>query len=308
MSRTQLKAIFVALGVLVLAYAGTRLLGDRSGGSGGSDEIGGAVTADVARISIGGRAGGATTELTLSDQGWTVNGYPADSALVREAIAGLDTARVGRLVARSAVNHARLGVSEDSARLVEIGSSSNPVVRFHFGHRGREGRFVRFLDDEAVYVVPEASVGMLDRELDAWRNRLIAALDTSAISRIVVRRADESRETMLIRSEDAWAEDGVAADSATVAALLAAVGRLEAEGFPTDSVAFAADFDDPVAVLEVYDSDAVGAAPGLSLLFLAVPVTRAFLVRRADDPLVYGLSEGAAEVLLPPRPRLFPEG
>ena len=85
------------------------------------------------------------------------------------------------------------------------------------------------------------------------------------------------------------------------------MAELSADGFPSDSVAFAVDFEQPVAVLEIHDSDIVGAPPVLSLLFLTAPDARDFLVRRADSPLVYRLSAARVEDLLPARARLFPE-
>jgi len=92
-----------------------------------------------------------------------------------------------------------------------------------------------------------------------------------------------------------------------VDALLGESSNLTATGFPSDSVAFAADFGSPVAVLEMFDSSELGAAPALSLLFLTAPDTRGFLVRRAEDPLAYRISATQAERLLPTRAMLLPE-
>jgi hypothetical protein len=311
MSRMQLKAIFAVLGTLLLVYAGIRLLGGTDGRVGAGRDLGALIGPEVDLIRVSGPETGADVELSRDGNEWTVNGYPADTALVREALAGLDTARVGRLAARSAANHARLGVANDSSRLVEIGPASDPALGFHLGNRGRDGRFVRFAGEDEVYVVPEASVGMLDREADEWRDRQIAALDTSRVIGITVERRDEAERAVLERtvSEDGastWIENGVAADSGAVENVLSAVADLRADGFPSDSVAFAADFESPVARLELQDSEEVGAPPGLSLLFLTAPDAHDFLVRRSDDPLVYRLSVAQIERLLPSRDRLFP--
>lgn len=316
MTRGQVKTIFAVLGILVLAYAVTRLLGGGDGPPGGGLDLGARVEADVERISVQGGGTGPAVTLEREDGTWTVNGYPADTARVRQAIAGLDTARATRLVARSSANHARLGVADDSSCLVEIGPAAEPALRFHLGGRGREGRYVRLAGDDAVYVMPEAAVGFLDREAEDWRDRLIASLDTAVVSRIVVGRSDADREVVLVRAPadtadstaaTTWAEDGRIADSAVVRRLLEEVAGLRADGFPSDSVAFAADFEEPVAVLDLYASERVGAPPELSLLFLTAPASREFLVRRVDDPLVYVVSETRAEDLLPPAERLFPE-
>lgn len=312
MSRAQLKAIFAVLGALLLVYAGTRILGGGNGAPRPSRNLAVVPQADVELIRVGGVGTAATVELRRHDDGWTVNGYPADTARVHEILTGLDTARVARLAARSAANHARLGVAEDSARLVEIGRTSEPAVRFYLGSRGRDGRFVRFAGEDEVYVVLEASVGMLDRGVDDWRDRLVAALDTGSVIRITIERGDEAGRAVLAREEldtetSAWVENGAAADSVAVESLLRAVADLRADGFPSDSVAFAADFENPVAVLELYDSEEIGAPPALSLLFLTAPDAREFLVRRSDEPLVYRLSEARTDRLLPARSTLFPD-
>jgi hypothetical protein len=136
-------------------------------------------------------------------------------------------------------------------------------------------------------------------------------VDTSVVSRIAVRRNDEPAPLELSRaigaSDVSWSLEGSTADSATVDALLGESANLTATGFPSDSVAFAADFGSPVAVLEMFDSSELGAAPALSLLFLTAPDTRGFLVRRADDPLAYRISATQAERLLPTRAMLLPE-
>ncbi len=310
MSSRRLKAIFAVLAVLVLAYAAVRLLsGDRR--QSGGDDIETAVRDGFALVRVVGPEAGDSVRLEESDGGWTVNGYPADTALLRQLSEGLDTARVGRLVARSATNHGRLGIGEDAARRVEIGPADDPAVTFLLGGGGPDGRYIRFPPSDEVFAVPAASVRLLGRSEEEWRNRIVAAVDTSVVSRIEVRRNDESATILMARvigdPAAPWSLDGATADTAAVEALLRESANLMATGFPTDSVAFAVDFGDPVAVLEMFDSDEPGAAPALSLLFLTSPDSRDFLVRRADDPLAYRIAAAQAERLLPTRAMLLAE-
>ena len=310
MSRNQVAKIFLVLGLLVLAYAAVRLVGGDGQRSSGGRDIGAAVTADVDLIRVTG-PGEQSVELARDGDGWTVNGYPADTVLVGAASSGMDTARMGRLVARSATNHARLGVADDSTRLVEVVPTSGPAISFLLGGRGLEGRYVRFPGENDVFVVANESVATLDGTVEEWRDRIVAAVDTASVTRILVQRSDEG-QTALARTEAdsatvEWIGDGEAADAVVVGTLLESVAELSADGFPSDSVAFAVDFEQPAAVLDVYGSDVVGAPPVLSLLFLTAPDARDFLVRRADNPLVYRLSAARVEDLLPSRARLFPE-
>lgn len=313
MSRGQLKVIFLTLGVLLIVYAGVRLMGgnERRSGPRGHD-IGDSVEADVGQIRISGGKTDVPLELLLTRDGWTVNGYPADEAQILDLIAGLDTARTSRLVARSPSNHASLGVAEEAARLIEIGPGADPVMSFYLGTRGAGGRYVRFVGENETYFVPGEVMDMLDRGLSDWRDRNLAAVDTATVTRIRVWRRDEGRETALTRpsggpAASGWSEEGIDADLATVQALLESVVDLQADGFPSDSVAFAADFANPAAVLELYVMEGMADAPELSLLFLTAPDAPDFLVRRADNPLAYRLSADRVAALLPARAQLFPD-
>ena len=310
MNQRQLKAIFGALAVLVLAYVAVQLLSGNGRRSGG-DDIVAAVRDGTSLVRVLGPGAEDSVRLEERDGEWTVNGYPADSALIRQLATGLDTALLGRLVARSASNHASLGVVEDSARRIEIGPQGDPDIAFFLGGGGPEGRYVRFPASDEVFAVPAASMRLLGNSAEEWRNRIVAEVDTSVVIRIEVRRNDEPTPVELSRavgnSAAFWSLDGASSDSAAVGALLRESANLTATGFPSDSVAFAVDFGSPVAVLEMFDSDELGTAPALSLLFLTAPDARDFLVRRAIDPLVYRISAAQAERLLPTRAMLLPE-
>jgi len=252
---------------------------------------------------------GDSVQLEEKDGAWTVNGYPADTALVRELVEGLDTARVGRLVARSATTHPRLGIEDESAWRIEIGRAGDPAVTFLLGGGGPDGRYARFPPSDEVFAVPTASVSLLTRSVDEWRDRIVVAADTSAIRRIAVRRNDQPAPVFLARgtgdSGASWTLDGSAADTAAVQALLREAANLTASGFPSDSVVFAVDFGSPDAVLEMFDSDSSDTPPAMSLLFLAARDAPDILVRRADTALTYRISVAQARRLLPLRGMLL---
>jgi len=237
MSSRQLKAIFGALVVLVLAYAAVQFLSGNGHRSGGNDIVA-AVRDGISLVRILGPGAEDSVRLEEADGSWTVNGYPADSALVRQLSEGLDTAQIGRLVARSVTNHARLGVAEDSARRIKIGPAGAPYVEFLLGRGGPDGRYVRFPSSDEVFSIPAASMRLLAHSAEEWRNRIVAAVDTSLVSRIEVRRNDEPAPLELSRaigdSAVSWSLGGAAADSATVDALLGESANLTATGFPSD--------------------------------------------------------------------------
>lgn len=310
MRAAHLKRIFGVLAVLLLSYGAVRWL---SRGSSAPDDfrIPAVVAGGVELVRVLGPEDGDSLRLESAGGLWTVNGYPADTAQIGRLLSGLDSARVGRLVARSASNHERLGVTEGLARRVEIGPAVEPTLTFLLGKAGADGRFVRFPPSEEVYAVPASSVRLLTRTAEDWRSRVVAEADTGALIRIVVHRDDQPAPATLVRSpgpaggDAGWSLDGATVGSGVVASLLEEAGQLVATGFPTDSIAFAVDFSQPVARLELYESDGPGAAPSLSLLFLTAPDAPEFLVRRADDPLAYRISAAQAERLLPTRELLL---
>lgn len=310
MSSRQLKTIFAVLTVLVLAYATVRLLSGDDRRSGG-DDIVAAVQDGFSLVRALGPGAEDSVRLEEVDGSWTVNGYPADTSLIRQLTDGLDTAHVGRLVARSATNHARLGIEDDLAWRIEIGPPGDPDITFLLGGGGTDGRYARFPPSDEVFAVPVASVYLLGRSVEEWRSRIVASVDTSVVNRIAVHRNDEAASVLLARvigdSAARWSLEGATVDTAVVDALLRESANLTATGFPSDSVTFAVDFDSPSALLEMFDSDEPGAVPALSLLLLTAPDARDFLVRRADDPLVYRISSPQAERLVPTRAMLLPE-
>jgi hypothetical protein len=301
--------IFGALGVLLAVYLGVQLSGSGTRPAGDGPRLGASVPADLALIRASGPGGTDTVRLERRADGWTVNGYPADTSLLRRGLTDMEAAAAGRLVARSPSNHARLGVAEGGSRLVEIGTEAAPSIAFHLGGSGREGRYIRLPGEPAVYVVAAEAVGWLDRTEDEWRDKTITAVDTGSVRKLVVRRRSEEFAVTLVEADSAtrWMIDDAVADSATVARMLETVSDLRASGFPTDSLALAADFEHPDAVLDLYEgaeASAVGSVPSVSLVFVGLEESGDFLVRRADRPLMYRLSSWTVQRLVPARKRL----
>ncbi len=311
MSRRHLGIIFGSLGVLLLIYLGLQVVGSTERPAAGGPDIGAYVdtTADLVRITTAEPAD--SIRLQLKDGVWTVNGYPADTAIIRQALADLDTARTGRLVARSISNHERLGVAEGASRLVGVGLPEEPVLQFYLGDSGREGRYVRLPDSPEVYVVAAEAVRWFDRGLDDWRDRAIASVDTAAVAWYRIRRDSDELSVSRTRADSLarWSVDGAPADSALAGRVLETVADLRASGFPSDSQILAADFDRPFAVLDIFETQpgTTRAIPVLSLLFVLPDEPPNFLVRRADRPLMYTLSVSLTRQLLPEREELLGE-
>lgn len=259
--------------------------------------------AELALVRVSRPGDGDTVRLERGEAGWLVNGHPADSGRVAELLAALDTMAAGELVARNPRNHPRLGVDEAGGRRVEIRAPDGETLAFILGDRdpAADAHYAREPDAPEVYLLPGPVGGYLAREAEAWRDRTIAAVDTTRVREILVRR--DGQELVLRRDGERWMAGRGAADSATVASLLRLLAFLSATGFPSDSVAEAADFERPDGILSVFaeeEGDVTGRALVLSLRFLrGEEELDPWLVRRADERTVYQLADFTARQLLP---------
>ena len=308
MSGRQLGGIF---GVLALLLAALFFLRGRSDADPADGlDIGAMVGGDVAYVLIN-PPNAEPIELVRRTGGWTVNGYPALDSLVDATLAHLDTLRAGRLIARNPASHERMGLTGTAAVRVRVGPAGEPEADFLIGDAGIDGRFVRLPDADAAYVLPHAAMGPLAAPERSWRDFSVIRADTAALRRIVVRQGDEvTAELSRAGGEGAgWsvygaATDGAAADTAAMRVYLETLADLQATGFPADSFVYAADFDDPMAVVELYTGEDGVAGPDAALLFSTGLDHPDVLVRRAADPIVYAIERSVANLLTSSAERL----
>lgn len=302
MNRKHLYVVLAVLAFGLLLYAPT-LVRDAGWREGDAPRplLGGAPAPPVS-VRITGTAD--SLQLVRGEEGWRVNGRPADSAAVADFLDALLEARLGDLAARGPDDHVRLGVAEEGRR-VTIRTEEGEEAAFHVGQRASGGgRFVRRADEPEVYVLPGPVADLLTRSPEAWRERRIVTLDTAAVREITVRRGSE--ELTLARADGGWRVGDGPADSARVRELLAALSELQASGFPSDSVAAAADFSSPHAILNVFVVDpadpVIGRDLGASLRFArGAEEEDPWLVRRADEEHVFEIPAATARRLLPGR-------
>lgn len=312
MSTKGLRLIAVLLGVLILL---TLLrLGSRDDGRGTVDAGAGfslELVGDPIRVDIIQLALGDTIRLERDGERWAVDGHPADSTKVADLLPALAEARATELVARNPDNHEALGVSDVTGRRIELYTDAGGPVAFHLGNRdfGRGGYYVRYPAAVEVYRLDGPVGGYLGRDRDAWRDRLIAKLDTAALREILIRRGDG--EATLVRGEHGWRVGDLPADTSTVQDLLRMLATLSASSaFPSDAEATAADFWKPDGALDVFavgEGDITARSLVLSLrLVEAEGDGGKWLARRADERETYGLSAASVRRLLPERDRLLP--
>ncbi len=303
MNRKQLKWIAGLLGLAVLLYLPSALRDDEGRGTVASaDGFRFELVDPVTRVDILTLESGDTIRLERTPEGWTVDGYVADSAKVAQLLETIPSLASGDLVARNPSNHGALGVSDSTGRRVEVYTQAGGPLAFHLGNRdlAADGYFVRMPRSDPVFRLQSPAAGYLSRDRDGWRRRIIAEVDTGRVREAILKRG--AREAVLRRTEAGWRLGRSAADSATVSRMLQLLAALNATGFATDEEAATSDFAAPDAELDVFaeaEGDVTGRRLVLSLRLIEDEEDASWLVRPADGSEVYRLSAFTVGRLLP---------
>jgi hypothetical protein len=234
MSEKSLKKILVTLAVLVALWGVSSLLSGRGGGSSAAD--GGVAAAldgldgtNVESVHIEGPL--ATLTLERSGGTWTANGYAADSVAVGRLWDALAGSEVSGVVATNPANHARMGVSADSAWAVRLTRSEGGTSSLLIGKNGPTypSTYARLPDRDIVVVVSGDLRSALARGIVAWRDKTIVRTDTAAVTRVII--AGDVGSTTLERPDGVWMVNGEVAAAVAVGNLMRELNLLVATGF-----------------------------------------------------------------------------
>ncbi|MEJ2217171.1 MAG: DUF4340 domain-containing protein [Gemmatimonadota bacterium] len=286
MSERSLKALIGAVLVLLLIYVGVNIASrHRPPKSKLGDDLAALKQDEVQKATL--IAPPDTVHLQHNGAGWTVNGYPADSAMAASLVSDLADAQVGNIASTNPANQARLGVSNDSARTVELDDAKGPVV----GKRGPgyTSTYVRLPGQNEVRVLDADLVSALNRHVDAWRNKLILKVDTSRVASLQVARHDTTYT--LARGDSSWTVDGKSAKTSAVQDLLGAVAGFRANGFAPDTAQLGAPVRSVVAL------DAKGDTLA-DLTFAAGPGSN-LRVKSAAKPTLFEVESWQADRIAP---------
>jgi len=232
MSARQLKLIAIGLAVLLVLWGTTELF------SRGSDTVTGSLAlpplapADVDTITITQRADSIVLA-KQSSSGWTVNGHRAALDGVNQLLQALKDTIRPELVAEDSASFGRLTVDSAAGRWLRIRGGGKPRLQLIVGARGSDYQsvYVRRPGDSHVYLWRGQLATLVDRGVDDWRDKRIAALTTDSVGTLEVERGKD-RYT-LKRAGTAWTVSGRAADSAVVARYLERLRSIMAAGFAT---------------------------------------------------------------------------
>ena len=253
----------------------------------------------VESVRLAGPSGGVA--LVRRADGWSADGFDADSAIVARLLAALASSEVGALAAANPANHERMGVSADSAitLAVEAAGRTRTILVGKQGPRF-ETSYVRVPDEDEVYLLEGDLRVHVRRPLDDWRNKNIVRVDTSAVTRIAVERDGEAYS--VVRGDSLWTfDDGAEVDQGRVRNILAELRGVLAAGFLSEGDSL---FSLPLAASTVaYGGDGsvlaevtLGAGDGERW------------ARTPGDSVVYRISAFRAGRLVPTLEEVRPEG
>ncbi|MDE2677813.1 MAG: DUF4340 domain-containing protein [Gemmatimonadota bacterium] len=293
MSKKTLRACIyslVAVGALYLVVTLAR------GGGGGAHSVDPGLAAALEEIAAGpherfvieGPEG--TILLELDAGAWTANGFEADSSAVARLIRAVEETEVGAIAGTNPANHARFGLSADSAWSFTAGDSS-PILLGKTGTRFRTA-YVRLPDSDPVSVVEGDLRSAAARPLVDWRDKIVVRADTAAVARISVTHAGGTE--VYERQDSAWMVGGEEVEAATVRGILQELASLRASGFAPDGSAMPEAADRSVVATD---------ADGNELASLAMAEQDGnFWLKSAASPYIFEIPIFRANRLAPGAP------
>jgi hypothetical protein len=292
MTPRQLARIAAALATLLVLWGLAEMLGSGSDTTTARFDLPKLTSADVDSVKIF----RATDTLTLAKQAdtWLVNGHLASNQAVTDLFNGFkDTSRV-ELIAQSATSHAQLGVDSSAGKRVELIKGAQLLASVIVGGRGPgwQGVYARRPGDDHVYLIRADLGNVVERQLDDWRDKLVAAVEPDSVREV---RVQLGRGGYTLRHSDAgWRfATGAAADSGEVRRMLEQYRNLQGGGFPTEAQADSLDFRRPNRRVTL----AGPSAPLAELLFDSTASW--WYVRRAEGGTVYRVESWRLPQLFP---------
>lgn len=293
MSEKTLRMALYSLVAVTALYVAVTLL--RGGGNG-------SVAADSALAAAFGEMAGEsqthfditgprdTVRLARDVDGWTVNGFEADSGAVSRFLRAVDEVEVASVAATNPANHGRLGVTADSAW--SLGTGDGPVVLLgKTGNRFRTA-YARLPDEDLVSLIEGDLRAAAARPLLDWRDKMILRADTANVVGITVVR---DGETMVYERQDSsWTSGGDEADATTVRNILQELANMRASGFAPEDAELPAEPERTVVAVD---------AEGNELASLALSEGDGnFRVTSADSPYTFEIPTFRANRVAPGPP------
>ncbi len=232
MSAKHLKLIAMTLAVLLLLWGSSELLSRGSDSVTASLKLPALAQTDVDTIAVV-KGADSIVLAKQSPTAWTVNGHRTAPDAVNDLFQALADTTHAELVAREPASYARLGVDSVAGRRLRLSRAGKPLLELILGARGPDfaSAYFRRPGDTQVYLWRGRLASALDRPLDGWRDKRIAALEPDSLVALDVVRGKD--RYALKRAGKRWMLNGQATDSASVTRYLDRLKAITAAGFAT---------------------------------------------------------------------------
>jgi hypothetical protein len=293
MTPKQLLRIALALVALLVLWGLVQLLGHKSDTTAARFDLPRLNAADVDTIKIL-RPADTLVAVRGAGDSWTINGFLASTQAVGDLFTALKDSSLAELVAQSPSSHAQLGVDSASGKRLEMIKGGKALLSLVVGGHGPgyEGVYVRRPTGASVYLIHAGLANPVERQLDDWRDKGIAAVNPDSVREIQVQRK-RGAYTLRLGSGGWRFASGAKADSAAVRRLLEEYRNLQAGGFPTRAQADSISFKRPTRRMTLM----ARSTPLADLLFDSTASW--WWVRKAEGGTVYRMESWRLNQLFP---------
>jgi hypothetical protein len=225
----------------------------------------------------------------------------ADQNNAEAALNRLADLRLTRIVATKPENYGRLQVDDTNAVQVIVKAGEDTLARLMVGKYGNGMTMVRLDDHTEVFGASGSLRYAFDRELKAWRDRKVVAIEAAKVQTI---RFESANGTFHFEREgEGWtALEGQEAlgdfDAKQVTGSLSTAARLTASDFaPEETSEARAGLTEPQATVTM----TLVNGPNAVILELGTPTDQAgeVYLRRKGEPTIYVISQYLADRLRP---------
>ncbi len=214
-------------------------------------------TSDVTSVVLSPKAAdGHEIKLQKNGDSWNVlsegKTYNGDSRVIEDLISSVNKLKPLRLAAQHKDQWNKYELTDSLCSTVKLMNKNNELARLYIGKfsyiqakqnqqiqqqnpyaqqpRGTMTTYVRSNDDENVYAVEGFLGRLVNQKADAFRNKQITKVDRTKLNKITFSYPADSSFT-LVKNEDKWMCDGIAADSVAITKYLNGIANLRGTAF-----------------------------------------------------------------------------
>lgn len=254
---------------------------------------------------------GTTTTLTRKDDAWFTDpekGYKADRNYINGLVGAIEKTIEGEVRSANPDSHPDFEVTESSATQVKIYGKSGLLADLLIGKAGSSffTTFVRKAGEKEV-VEANASLTYIFNKPEGWRDKAIFEFAADSVKRISAEGTTTTFEVekidgkwRLTKPEQAEAQEAKITPITSVLATLRATGFVD---LATTQAPATMGLDPPAQKITIVREDRSTSPPKEVTEILLIgnrePEKNAYLVKRADAPDIYTISDYQGNLLMP---------